>query len=104
MPEKTDLDPRGLGIGAAVILTGIAASIGVAALITLEVAAPATGPSAGTPPKIAGPRLQTSPHQDLQAFLREKQARLASFGRVDDEHVHIPIERAMRILAKGRER
>ena len=104
MPEKTDISPRGLGIGAAIVLTGIAASIGVAALVTLKVAAPATGPSGGTPPKIEGPRLQTSPHQDLQAFLREKQARLASFGRVDDEHVHIPIERAMRILAKGRER
>jgi hypothetical protein len=104
MPERTDISPRGLGIGAAVVVIGIVASIAGAALVTWLVAAPATGASGGEPPKIEGPRLQTSAHQDLQAFLREKNARLASFGRVDEQHVHIPIERAMQILAKGREK
>ena len=104
MPERTDISPRGLAIGAAIVLAGIAASVGFAALIASRVAAPATGPSQGEPPKIEGPRLQTSPHQDLKAFDREKKARLSSYGRVDEGHLHIPIERAMRVLAKGRER
>jgi len=104
MPEKTDISPRGLAVGAAIIVTGIAASVGAAAWIASHVAARATGPSQGEPPKIEGPRLQTSAPQDLRAFLREKNARLSSFGRVDDEHVHIPIGRAMQILAKGREK
>ena len=104
MPERTDVSARGLAVGAAIIVTGIAASLGAAAWIALHVAARATGPSQGEPPKIEGARLQTSPHQDLEAFQREKLQRLSSYGRVDEGHMHIPIERAMRILAKGRER
>jgi hypothetical protein len=104
VPERTDISVRGLAIGAAIIVAGIAIALGAAALITAHVEAPPTGASRGEPPKIDGPRLQTSPREDLQAFLREKNARLASFGRVDDEHVHIPIERAMRILSQGREK
>ena len=100
MPEKSDLSPRGLGIGAAIVVTGILASLGAAALIAAHVAAPATGPSRGVPPKISGPALQTAPQQDLAAFRREKQARLESYGRIDERHMHIPIERAMRILAR----
>jgi hypothetical protein len=102
--RHSDISPRGLAIGAAIIAAGIAVSIGAAALIVRLSSAPATGPSGGEPPKVEGARLQTSAHQDLQAFLREKNGRLSSFGRVDDEHLHIPIERAMRILAKGREK
>ena len=102
--RQSDISPRGLAVGAAIIAAGIAASIGFAAWVTWLVAAPATGPSQGEPPKIEGARLQTSPHQDLRAFEREKHERLSSYGRVDEGHMHIPIERAMRILAKGRER
>ena len=104
MPERSDISPRGLAVGAAIVVAGIAASIGIAALIATLVAAPATGPSQGEPPKIEGARLQTSARQDLQAFNREKAARLGSYGRVDEDHLHIPIERAMRILARERER
>lgn len=104
MPEKADISPRGLGVGAAIIVAGIASSFVAAAVITRYVQAPATGPSRGSPPKIEGARLQTSPHEDLQAFLREKNKWLNSEGRVDAAHVHIPIERAMQILAKGRAR
>ena len=104
MPEKTDISARGLAVGAAIIVTGIAASVGISPWIAFRVPAPATGPSRGEPPKTEGPRLQTSAPQDLRAFLREKNARLSSFGRVDEQHVHIPIERAMQILAKGREK
>ena len=104
MPEQTDIHPRGLAIGAGVIFAGIAASLGAAALVVALVKAPATGPSRGEPPAIEGARLQTAPPQDLARLRREKQARLSSYGRVDEGHLHIPIERAMRILAEGRER
>ena len=104
MPEQSDVSPRGLAVGAAIVLGGVVASIGFSALLASRVTAPATGPSRGEPPKIEGPRLQTSPHEDLKAFEREKRERLSSYGRVDEGHMHIPIERAMGILAKGRER
>jgi hypothetical protein len=104
VPERSDISVRGIAIGVAIIVAGILISIGAAALVMMHVDAPATGASRGEPPKIDGARLQTAPREDLQAFLREKNQRLTGSGRVDDEHVHIPIERAMRILAKGRER
>jgi hypothetical protein len=95
---------RGLAVGAGIVIAGIAISLAASALVVSLVRAPATGPSAGSEPPVAGPALQTAPRQDLAAFKREKQARLSGYGRVDAHHVHIPIERAMRILAKGRER
>jgi hypothetical protein len=104
MPERTDVSLRGLLVGTAIVLAGIVASVIGAWLITARVAAPPTGPSRGEPPQIEGAALQTAPKQDLQAYLREKNGRLHGSGRVDAEHVHIPIERAMQILAKGRER
>jgi hypothetical protein len=104
MPERSDISLRGLLVGAAIILGGIAISLGAAALVALHVPAPATGPSSGEPPRITGAALQTAAREDLHSFLREKNERLHSSGRVDDQHVHIPIERAMQLLAKGRER
>ena len=102
MPERTDVSPRGIGIGIAIIVTGIAVSFGAAAWITALSSSPPTGPSRGTPPHLSGPELETAPAQDLASFRREKQARLESYGRVDADHMHIPIERAMQILAKER--
>lgn len=104
MPERSDISLRGLAVGAGIIVGGIALSFAAAALITWRVTAPATGPSAGEAPKVEGPALQTAARSDLASFMREKNRRLASFGRVDENHVHIPIERAMRIVAKGREK
>ena len=104
MPERSDISLRGIAIGVAIIVAGIAVSVLAASWLVRHVDAPGTGPSRGEPPKIEGPRLQTAAPQDLQAFLREKNERLSSTGRVDDRHVHIPIDRAMRILARGRER
>ena len=104
MPERSDISLRGLAVGAAIVVGGIAVALGAAALVAWLAPAPVTGPSYGEPPKIEGARLQTSAHEDLEAFLRDKNARLSSSGPVDEQHVHIPIEQAMRILAKGRER
>jgi len=102
MPERSDISLRGLAAGAGIVLGGIAASILAAALVTKLVQAPATGPSAGREPPIAGAVLQTAPREDLASFRREKTARLSSYGRVDADHVHIPIDRAMQILAQRR--
>jgi hypothetical protein len=104
MPERSDISLRGLLVGAGIIVAGIAISLGAAALIAIRVSAPATGPSTGEPPRMAGAPLQTAAREDLHSFLREKNERLHGSGRVDGEHVHIPIERAMQMLAKGRER
>jgi hypothetical protein len=104
MRERADISARGLALGAAVVLAGIVFSLAAAALLAARVAAPATGASRGAPPAIEGAVLQTAPQQDLAAFLREKQARLESYGPVDAQHVHIPIEQAMRLLSQGRGR
>ena len=104
MPERTDVSPRGIAVGIGIILAGIAVSFGAAAWITALSSSPATGPSRGAPPHISGPALETAPPRDRAAFRREKQARLESYGRVDAGHMHIPIERAMQILARGREK
>lgn len=97
MPERSDISLRGLAVGAAIIVAGIALSIGAAALLV-------THADNVEKPKIEGTVLRTAAPQDLASFTREKNARLAASGRVDDQHVHIPIERAMRILARGREK
>lgn len=104
MPERSDISVRGLAVGVAIILAGIALAVLAASLLVREVDVPGTGASRGEPPKIEGPRLQSSAREGLRAFQREKNERLSSTGRVDDEHVHIPIEQAMRMLARGRER
>jgi hypothetical protein len=92
MPERSDISLRGLAVGAAIVGAGLALSIAAAALLFAHLGAPSTEASSVMAPP------------DLASFLREKNARLAGSGRVDDEHVHVPIERAMRILANGRER
>jgi hypothetical protein len=72
--------------------------------VASHVAAPASGPSGGEPPRIEGARLQTDARDDLASLRREKKQRLETYGRVDADHMHIPIERAMQILAKERRR
>jgi cytochrome c2 len=67
------------------------------------------GASPGAPPPpsleevlIPGPRLQAAPQDELQQLRSTQQARLNSYGWVDEERglAHIPIEQAMRIVAK----
>lgn len=87
-----DVSLRGLAIGAAIIFIGILASLGIARLFVrpVEIKAP------------SHPVLQTASGQDLAAFRREKDERLHSRGRLegDAKHMHIPIDEAMRRLAK----
>ncbi len=46
------------------------------------------------------PRLQTNPPADLQAFVREEDERLSSYGWVDRKSgvAHIPIDEAMKLV------
>jgi len=87
-----DVSLRGLAVGAAIIFIGILASLGVARLFVrpVEIKAPSR------------PVLQAAPRQDLAAFRREKNERLNSHGPIegDPKHVHIPIDEAMRRLAR----
>jgi hypothetical protein len=103
-PSRSDLSLRGIAAGAAIIVAGIAASLGGAWLVSSRVDAPLAGSGRGERPAVAGAVLQTAPAEDIAAFRREKEARLESRGPVDRDHMHIPIEQAMRILARGRER
>ncbi len=49
-----------------------------------------------------GPNLQTTPESDLAAMRAAEEARLHAYGWVDESQgiAHIPIERAMEILAQ----
>jgi hypothetical protein len=49
-----------------------------------------------------GPNLQTTPEKDLAAMRAEEEARLHSYGWIDQGQgvAHIPIERAIEILAE----
>lgn len=58
---------------------------------------------AGEPPRVAGGvALQPSPVADIEAFRREKERTLSSYGWVDRDHgiARIPIARAMALLAR----
>ena len=87
-----DVSLRGLAVGAAIIVAGIAFSLGAAWLL-------------GRPVQVAPPErptLQTAPRADLAAFMRKKTQWLESRGAIegDSRHVHIPIEEAMRRLSR----
>lgn len=56
-------------------------------------------PEAAAPVEPPGPRLQSTPEEDLREMLAEEAALLESYGVVgeDGEYVRIPIERAMEL-------
>jgi hypothetical protein len=58
------------------------------------------------PPIPPEPRLEINPTEDFQTFRREQQDILNSYGWSSREEgrVHIPIERAMELVAEGREK
>jgi hypothetical protein len=104
--HERELSLRGILAGGLLIGAGIAASVLGAWLLIGHLGAPAAGPNGSPPARIGAPALQTVPHQDLQAYLREKRARLESSGPVPGEpgRMHIPIEQAMQILAQRNRR
>jgi hypothetical protein len=101
MPDYTgrDLDLRGLGWGAAIIVGGIACALLAAALMLR-----ATGPAANTPPQpfqAPAPQLQPAPQPDRAAYFADKRRLLDSYGWVDRQAgiARIPLDEAMKLLA-----
>ena len=65
---------------------------------------PLAGINDGAPPEPAGARLQTDPEVDMQRFRASEDARLESYGWVDEAEgtVRLPIDEAMRLtLERG---
>jgi hypothetical protein len=94
--ESRDLHPRGVALGAAVVIAGVIVSALVGWLYVDRGPAPPWAPSSPLVLQPAGPALQTDARADLAAFLRAKRARLE--GRSVDSasgQAHIPIEEAM---------
>ena len=105
--ERTDVSVRGVLLAAvALAAAGIVAQLVVGVQLTAllgarareappaEVAAPTEGPPE--------PRLQTTPAEDLAAVRAAERTALESYGWEDRAAgvVHIPIERAMELVAK----
>ena len=103
-----DLDLRGIGLGALVILVAIGCAL-VGAYLAVHLgrggrASPELAAHVGKPPPIAGSiTLQARPQQDIRAYMAEKRQLLDSYAWIDREHgiARIPIERAMALVAAG---
>jgi hypothetical protein len=104
MLEPTDLDLRGVRIGALAILGGIAFAIAAAWLLLhfLEPAANAPRRAIDAPSGPAAPRLQSAPQPDRAAYYADKERLLSSYGWVDREAgvARIPLQEAMRLVAE----
>jgi hypothetical protein len=89
--------------GAGIMVGGIAVALAGAGLVSRVVPSPVSAPNNAERPEIAGPVQRTAPSQELEAFLREKNARLHGRGvdRATGEPF-IPIEEAMKSLAADR--
>jgi hypothetical protein len=109
--ERRDASVRGvLWVAAGLVAT--AAVIQVALYLHMEglwrlrqAQVPPPSPVASALPAAPPePRLQTAPALDLRALRAAEDARLGSYGWVDRAAgiVHIPIERAMELIAEGK--
>jgi hypothetical protein len=101
--EKSTISVRAVLMGAGVIAASVVTSL-LAAGALLKI-------SGGTPPppapgqpftRAAGPSLETTPQQDLQRFRADEHRKLEGYRLIDEKAgvVHIPIERAMELLAE----
>jgi hypothetical protein len=105
MPDYTggDLDLRGLGWGAAIIVGGIACAL-LAAALMLRARASGPAAAANTPPhpfQGPAPLLQPAPQPDRDAYFAGKRRLLDSYGWVDRQAgiARIPLDEAMKLLA-----
>ena len=98
--EAATLSLRGIAAGGGVIAAGIALAIAVPWLVLAKAKVPDYAPNDAARPAIRGPVQETAPLEDVAAFRREKMRYLES-GGIDPAtgRPHIPIERAMEILA-----
>jgi hypothetical protein len=100
--ERTDIHIRRVAAAAAMIAGGVVLAAAIAWLVSGRGGADRNGANGAAPAAIEAPRLQSEPRAELAAFLREKRERLDGYGWVDAPtgRVHIPIDRAMRLLAE----
>ena len=106
--ELSDLSARNIALFGAGLAIAIAVALltvyGLMTLLRAREARQAEPPSrlAVTPEPVPGPRLLVQPGRALQNMRAEEETRLKSYGWIDEEKgiVHIPIERAMEILAE----
>lgn len=107
--ETRDIRSRPIVLaGAAIVGLILVSSAGVWVLVghyaRREARASAPNPLAAYgPQQPPAPRLQASPRSDLAALRASEDARLEGYGWTDRAtgRVHIPVERAMELLAKG---
>ena len=99
--EPAAVDLRGIGVGAGAIAIGIAIALAVPWLFLARASAPANAPNDAVKPQLAAPVQETAPLADIAGYRREKAHRLESYG-IDSKTgaAHIPIERAMALLAQ----
>ncbi|HEX6633825.1 MAG TPA: hypothetical protein VF038_07635 [Usitatibacter sp.] len=101
MHQAADLSLKGIGAGLGVIVAGIAIAVCVPWAVIALTGTPSSAPNDAAMPAIRPPVQETAPEPDMAAFRREKMRRLESSG-IDPAtgRVHIPIERAMQMLAE----
>ena len=89
-----------LGAGSVFILIGLI----LAASLLVQILTPHPQAASYLPTQLPPePRLQVAPPQELQTYKATEQARLSTYGWVNKQAgiVHIPIERAMQIIAQS---
>ena len=70
--EPAGVDLRVLGIGAAIVLGGIALAVTVPWALVARAPSPVNAPNNAVPPRIAGPVQRTAPRLEREAYEREK--------------------------------
>jgi hypothetical protein len=97
--ERSDADPRLIGtLAAGLVVFLIAVPM---LLLAIYPDAEHRGVIVSDLPKPPPPRLQVNPKRDLDRLEAQENARLNGFGWADRDRqiAHIPIERAMQLLA-----
>jgi hypothetical protein len=99
--ERSDLRPRIVLLVAGGVIAMVLVVALIATVLTRSSRPLPPGPSAlRFPPAPAAP-LRSDPVEEQAAFQREKRLQLESYGWVDARHqtAHVPVERAMQMLA-----
>lgn len=103
--RETDLDLRGVAAGAAAIVVMILLACGAAwwAWSAWRPAGSGDGPDTPANVAVAGPRLESAPRAEREAYFREKDRLLHSWQWTDRKAsiARIPIEDAMELLVRN---
>ena len=104
--EVSDLHARGVLVAAALIAGGIAFALAAAWFISWGAGVDRAARTTLAPPSVPAPQQGSAPRLDLGPYQREKKEQLERYGWVDQHagRIHIPIERAMQLLAEEQEK